>query len=170
MGLCVFELAIAPWRAGHSGRFSRPLSAVGAEPQPHIQPVPASSIPTEGVWHTRSTQCGRLPEHARPYQLCGRFTMAAGGRNRPVAAPDLRAASPTDRHEPRVRKRRPKNYPLMTKPRAELMQALSAQRPKPYLHPFRGWHLFTPSALFSRERRRVLPAVSIRIVGLNTGG
>jgi hypothetical protein len=36
-----------------------------------------------------------------------------------------------DRHEPRVRKRRPKNYPLMTKPRAELMQALSAQRLKP---------------------------------------
>jgi hypothetical protein len=36
-----------------------------------------------------------------------------------------------DRHEPRVRKRRPKNYPLMTKPRAELMQALSDQRLKP---------------------------------------
>jgi hypothetical protein len=32
-----------------------------------------------------------------------------------------------DRHEQRVRKRRPKNYPLMTKPRAELMQALSDQ-------------------------------------------
>jgi hypothetical protein len=30
-----------------------------------------------------------------------------------------------------VRKRRPKNYPLMTKPRAELMQALSDQRLKP---------------------------------------
>ena len=36
-----------------------------------------------------------------------------------------------DRHEPRVRKRRPKNYPLMTKPRDELMQALSGQRLKP---------------------------------------
>ena len=36
-----------------------------------------------------------------------------------------------DRHEPRVRKRRPKNYPLMTKPRAELMQALSDQRLTP---------------------------------------
>ena len=36
-----------------------------------------------------------------------------------------------DRHEQRVRKRRPKNYPLMTKPRAELMQALSDQRLKP---------------------------------------
>ena len=46
-----------------------------------------------------------------------------------------------DRHEPRVQKRQPKNYPLMTKPRAELMQALSGQRLKPYLRPFRGWHL-----------------------------
>ena len=36
-----------------------------------------------------------------------------------------------DRHEPRVRKRRPKNYPLMTKPHAELTQALSGQRLKP---------------------------------------
>ncbi|MFM7290512.1 MAG: IS4/IS5 family transposase, partial [Planctomycetia bacterium] len=36
-----------------------------------------------------------------------------------------------DRHEPRVRKRRPKSYPFMTKPRAELMQALSAQRVTP---------------------------------------
>ena len=36
-----------------------------------------------------------------------------------------------DRHEPRVRKRRPKNYPLMTKLRAELTQALSGQRLKP---------------------------------------
>jgi len=36
-----------------------------------------------------------------------------------------------DRHEQRVRKRRPKNYPLMTKPRAELMQVLSDQRLKP---------------------------------------
>lgn len=36
-----------------------------------------------------------------------------------------------DRHEPRVRKRRPKNYPFMTKPRAELMQALSVQRVTP---------------------------------------
>ena len=37
----------------------------------------------------------------------------------------------SDRHEPRVRKRRPKNYQLMTKPRAELMQALSDQRLNP---------------------------------------
>jgi len=68
--------------------------------------------------------------------------MAAGGRNRPTAAPDLRAATPTDRHEPRVRTRRPKNYPLTTNPRAELIQALSGQRLKPYLRAIRGWHLF----------------------------
>ena len=69
--------------------------------------------------------------------------MAGGGRNRPAAAPDVRAAVPNDRHEPRVRKRRPKNYPLTTKPRVELIQALSGQRLKPYLRPSRGWHLFS---------------------------
>ena len=47
-----------------------------------------------------------------------------------------------DRHEPRVRKRRPKNYPLMTKPRAELMQALSGQRLKASLRAIRAWHRF----------------------------
>jgi len=52
-----------------------------------------------------------------------------------------------DRHEPRVRKRRPKNYPLMTKPRAELMQALSAQRLKPSLRAIRGSHLFARLAV-----------------------
>ena len=32
-----------------------------------------------------------------------------------------------DRYEPRVRKRRPKQYPLMTKPRSELRKALLEQ-------------------------------------------
>ena len=33
-----------------------------------------------------------------------------------------------DRHEPRVRKRRPKQYPLMTQPREQLRELLTSKR------------------------------------------
>ena len=56
--------------------------------------------------------------------------LAAAGTGLPLRRIRVLPLRP-DRHEPRVRKRRPKNYPLMTKPRAELMQALSGQRLKP---------------------------------------
>ena len=35
------------------------------------------------------------------------------------------------RHDPRVKKRRAKNYRLMTKPRSDLMQVLAAQALSP---------------------------------------
>lgn len=56
--------------------------------------------------------------------------LVATGNGSPLRQIRLLPVRP-DRHEPRVRKRRPKNYPFMTKPRAELMQALSVQRVTP---------------------------------------
>ena len=41
-----------------------------------------------------------------------------------------------DRYEPRVRKRRPKNYPLMKKPRCQLKKELAQQRVTKLLMPF----------------------------------
>lgn len=58
-----------------------------------------------------------------------RWLVATGNHRqlRRIRVPPL----PPDRHAPRARKRRQKNYPFMTKPRAELMQAQSFQRVTP---------------------------------------
>jgi hypothetical protein len=56
--------------------------------------------------------------------------LAAAADGRPLGPLVVNPDRP-DRYEPRVRKRRPKQYSLMQKPRAQLRKALAVQEDAP---------------------------------------